>query len=217
MTEIDVRLSRDGAVVLLHDDTLQRTTGCLLAPEAMDLADIRQLDAGTWKSPQFAGERVPTLSEALAAVPTGKGILIEIKDGLAIVPPLCQAVAAGPLAVERVCFICFDRAILRAAKATLPQVKVLHLAGGAWENRVRTPDELDGLITNARAAGFDGLSLGDDWPLDAALIARVHAAGLECHMWTVNDGARARHLAAAGIDGITTDRPGWLREQMGGA
>jgi glycerophosphoryl diester phosphodiesterase len=214
LVEIDVRLTRDGEVVLLHDETFERTAGCAGKPEDMDLAEIRALEAGAWKGPPFAGEKVPTLAEALAAVRPDKGILIEIKEGRELVPALSREVEAGSLAPERVHFICTDEATLRAAKATLPRTKALRLAGGAWENRVRTPAELDALIAGARAAGLDGLDLGDDWPLDAALVRRVHDAGLLCHVWTVNDGARARHLAAAGVDGITTDRPGWLRQQL---
>ena len=214
LVEIDVRQTRDGEVVLLHDETFERTTGCAGKPEGMDLAAIRGLEAGAWKGPQFAGEKVPTLAEALAAVRADKGILIEIKEGLEIVPALCREVAAGPLAPERVHFICTDEATLCAAKTTLPRAKALLLAGGAWENITRTDAALGALIAQAVAAGFDGLDLGDDWPLDAAQVGRVHAAGLECHVWTVNDGARARQLAAAGIDGITTDRPGWLRQQL---
>ncbi|MCC6416332.1 MAG: glycerophosphodiester phosphodiesterase [Opitutaceae bacterium] len=214
LVEIDVRLSRDGAVVLLHDDTFQRTAGCALAPEAMDLADIRKLDAGAWKASQFAGERVPTLPEALAAVPRDKGILIEIKAGDTIVPALRRDLQPGLATAGRVYLICFHYETLRQAKAALPEIKALYLAGGAWENKVRTEAELDGLVTQAVAAGFDGLDLGDDWPLDAAQVRRVQAAGLECHVWTVNDATRARQLVAAGIDSITTDRPGWLRAQL---
>lgn len=212
--EIDVRLSRDGTVVLSHDDTFQHTAGRSDAVAALDWATIRSLDVGSWKNPAFAGERVPTFTEALAAVPAGKRVLVEIKTGEHIVPALQRDIENGPLAPEAIIFICFDAAVLRRTKAVMPHIKALHLAGGAWENKTRTDAELDALIAQAVNSGFDGLDLGDDWPLDAARVSRVHAAGLECHVWTVNDAARARQLAAAGVDGITTDRPGWLREQL---
>lgn len=212
--EIDVRLSCDGTVVLSHDAMLQKTAGLARAVAELDRAALRALEVGSWKGAAFAGVRMPFLPETLAAVPADKGILIEIKTDEGIVPALRRDIEAGSLALERVTLICFEAAVLRCAKAALPRCKTLHLAGGAWENKIRTAAELDGLIAQARAAGFDGLNLGDDWPLDAAQVAHVHAAGLECHVWTVNDAARARQLAAAGIDGITTDRPGWLRQEL---
>lgn len=215
LLEIDVRLTRDGAVVLLHDDTFARTAGHPAAPQMLDLAEIRHLDAGVWKAPHYVGQKVPTLPEALAAVPADKGILIEIKCGAEIVPALQRHLAQAVLPPERVHLICFDHEVLCAAKAALPHLKALFLAGGTTpEGRPRPLSDLDALIAAAREANFDGLDLGDDWPIDAAFVRRVHAAGLLLHIWTVNDGARARELVAAGVDGITTDRPGWLRKQL---
>lgn len=215
LVEIDVRRSRDGAVVLLHDDTFQRTAGCVDGPDSLDLAAIRALDAGAWKGLQFSGERVPTLPEVLAAVPAGKGLLVEIKADADIVPALRRDLEAGPLAHESITFICFDAETLRCAKAAVPRVKALHLAGGTREGEKRTDADLDALIAGAVSAGFDGLDLGADWPLDAGQVGRIHAAGLQCHVWTVNEAARARALSVAGVDGLTTDRPGWLRRQLG--
>lgn len=216
LLEIDVRLTRDGAVVLLHDETFARTAGHPAAPQALDLAAIRQLDAGSWKAPHYAGQCVPLLAEALAAVPDDKGILIEIKCGVEIIPALQRDLAAAALPSERVHLICFDHEVLCAAKAAMPHFKALFLAGGTHEGRPRPLSDLDALIAAAQAANFDGLDLGADWPIDAAFVRRVHAAGLLLHIWTVNDGARARELVAAGVDGITTDRPGWLRKQLQG-
>lgn len=214
LLEIDVRLTRNGAAVLLHDDTFARTAGHPAAPQTLDLAEIRRLDAGAWKAPHYAGQKIPTLPEALAAVPADKGIFIEIKCGAEIIPVLQRDLAAAVLPAERVHLICFDHEVLRAAKAALPQIKALFLAGGTHEGRPRPLSELDVLIAAARAANFDGLDLGDDWPIDADFVRRVHAAGLLLYIWTVNDGARARRLMAAGVDGIATDRPGWLRNQI---
>ncbi|MFM8468357.1 MAG: glycerophosphodiester phosphodiesterase [Limisphaerales bacterium] len=70
------------------------------------------------------------------------------------------------------------------------------------------------MIRQAKAAGLDGLNLSHKGPLDAAFIRQTHAAGLKFYVWTVNDAALAKRLLADGADGITTDRPGWLREQL---
>lgn len=210
--EMDIRLTRDGAIVLLHDDTFERTTGHPGTPEALDLAEIRRLDAGSWKAPAYAGEKVPTLIEVLTAMPAGKGMLIELKAGVKIVPVLQRALAAGPVPLENVIVIAFDYETLRAAKAAMPRARALHLAGGRTESGPKSLADLDVLIAAAQRARFDGLDLGADWPIDEAFARRVHDAGLSLHVWTVNAGDHARRLAAAGVDGITTDRPGWIRE-----
>ena len=212
--EIDVRLTRDGGIVLLHDDTFRRTAGHDTEAGQLDLAAIRQLDAGSWKGPAFAGEKVPVLAQVLAAIPTGKDLLIELKSGTAIVPALKRELEKGLLPLAQVVVIAFDFELLRAVRAALPLVRVLHLADGHRFGRPLPQSELDALIAAARAAGFDGLDLGDDWPWDAAMVQRVHQAGLRCYVWTVNETARARFLAGLGVDGITTDRPGFIRQQL---
>ncbi|MCI0437424.1 MAG: glycerophosphodiester phosphodiesterase, partial [Gemmatimonadetes bacterium] len=73
---------------------------------------------------------------------------------------------------------------------------------------------LDTAIAQCCAAGLDGLDLDAEWPVDATLAQRVRDAGLKLYVWTVDDPERARALAAARIDGITTNRPGWLRAQL---
>jgi len=212
--EIDVRLTRDGGIVLLHDDTFRRTAGNDAGAGGLDLAEIRQLDAGSWKAPAFTGEMVPTLAEVLAAIPRGKELLIELKSGAAIVPALTRELEKGLLPLAQVVVIAFDFELLCAVRAAMPRVRVLHLAEGRDDGRQCSQSDLDNLIAAARAAGFEGLNLGDDWLWDAVLVQHVHQAGLRCYVWTVNEADRARYLTGLGVDGIATDRPGYIRQQL---
>lgn len=82
------------------------------------------------------------------------------------------------------------------------------------DKRTEKYPEIGTLIEKAKAAGVDGLDLDAKFPLDKAAVARIKAAGLRLDVWTVDDAALAKRLAAAGVDGITTNRPGWLREQL---
>jgi glycerophosphoryl diester phosphodiesterase len=70
------------------------------------------------------------------------------------------------------------------------------------------------LIAGARAAGLDGVDLDARGPVNGSLVEKLKAAGLKVYVWTVDSAAKARKLAAAGVDGITTNRPGWLRSRM---
>ena len=77
------------------------------------------------------------------------------------------------------------------------------------------PEAVDSLIEKAKSIGADGLDLQDKAPLDAAAIARIKAAGLGAYAWTIDDPAKAKSLIEWGIEGITTNRCAWLREQCG--
>jgi glycerophosphoryl diester phosphodiesterase len=209
--EVDVHLTRDGEVVVIHDPTLLRTTGRDARVDGLTLAEIRKLDAGIWKGAAWRGVRVPTLGDVLATVPAGKRIFIELKAAEGLVAALRRVVEGGPVDARRVVLISFEAEALREAKRALPECKTLWLADtpeGAEAKRA-------GLIAWCVKEGFDGLGVSAGWPVDAALVERLGAAGLELNVWTVNDPKRARQLIAAGVASVTTDRPGWLRRELG--
>ncbi|MDF3055835.1 MAG: glycerophosphoryl diester phosphodiesterase [Rariglobus sp.] len=208
--EIDVHLTRDGEVAVIHDHTLLRTTGRDARVDALTLADIQKLDAGIWKGASWRGVRVPSLGDILTTVPTGRKLLIELKAAEGLAPALKRAVAAGPVSAERIVLISFEREALREAKKALPDCRALFLA----DTPEGAPEKLPGLIRLCREEGFAGLGVSTGWPIDANLVGRLRAEGLELHVWTVNDARRARALAAAGVASITTDRPGWLRGKL---
>ena len=217
--ECDVRQTRDGHVVLLHDASTLRTTGVDLFAAAHDLADLRRLDAGAWKGTRWAGEKIPTLAEAialLAASPPGRRLVIEIKSGPAILPEIARlrALAKEIVADAQLVVIAFDRAVAAGAKRLLPSVEVHQLASWKKDPATGAWPRLETLVANARADGLDGLNLESRFPVDEAFVETVHAAGLKLCVWTVDDPALARRLAAAGVDAITTNRPGWLRAQL---
>jgi glycerophosphoryl diester phosphodiesterase len=78
--EIDIHVSRDGEIVVIHDDNTRRTTGLDAEVAALSLEELKKLDAGIWKGLQFAGESIPTLDEILALIPPGRRLFIEIKS-----------------------------------------------------------------------------------------------------------------------------------------
>ena len=115
---------------------------------------------------------------------------------------------------EQLVLIGFKYETMRAARELWPQAPIYWLAGYKADKATGKLPRIDDLIAKARAARFDGLNLDFKFPMDSAFVAQVKAAGLKLYTWTVNDAAVAKKLTAAGIDGITTDRPAWLREQL---
>ena len=93
--EFDVWLTADGRIVGLHDETTERTTGKNWTVGKKTFDELRSLDAGSWKGPAWAGEKIPSLAELLATIPEGKRVFIEIKDDVRLVPELLRVLKAS--------------------------------------------------------------------------------------------------------------------------
>ncbi len=215
--ELDIYLSRDGEVVVMHDKTTKRTAGADRNVADQTLAELQALDAGKWKDARFTGERIPTLKEALATVPAGKRMFIEIKCGAEVLAPLQKLLKESPLDRKQLVIICFQEEVLRKARPLFPDLQLYWLVGWPKDKAGQPPvtkPQLDTLIATAKGAGFDGLNLDAGFPIDKAFVEKVTAAGLKLYTWTVDSAETARALAAAGVAGITTNRPAWLREQL---
>lgn len=213
--ELDVRMSRDGHVVVFHDDTLERTTDGRGSVREHDLAQLKMLDAGYHFLPQGAirppyrgkGVRIPTLEEVLREFSVAM-LNIEVKQKE---PPLEEAlweVLSRNRAMDRVLLAAEDAGVLRRLRARFGdgvatgisrqegfrfarwylggRKGALHLEGQA----LQIPE---------RVAGVDYITRG--------FIQAAHELGLEVHIWTVNDEGRMRRFLDMGADGIMTDFP----------
>jgi len=213
--EIDIYLTSDGRIVAIHDDTTKRTAGLDKRVDAQTLAELKTLDAGRWKNERYAGERIPTLEEVLATIPDGKRLFIEVKCGPEIIPKLKQTLKEAGKKPEQTAIISFSVDVVREAKRALPDLQVYLVAGFKQDKNTKAwMPAVEELIDKARDAGVDGLDLNNVPILDAAMAAKVKQAGLGLYVWTVNEPADARRLRTAGVDGITTDRPGFLRDAL---
>ncbi len=212
--ELDIRLTRDGQIVVIHDANTRRTTGHDADVKSCSLASLRALDAGRWKGAQWQGERLPTLSEALATVPDGKQLFIEIKCGPEVLPELERVLKTAGKASEQTVLIGFKYETMKTARQRFPKLPLYWLVAVGTDAKTEPTPDIETLIAKARAAGFDGLNLHYRFPIDAAAVAKVRAAGLRLYVWTVDDTAVAARLAAVGVNGLTTNRPRWLRDQL---
>jgi glycerophosphoryl diester phosphodiesterase len=200
MVEFDVQQTKDGAWVLLHDATCDRTTDAVaklgrkdVRIDALTLAETRALDAGAWKGKQFAGEKLPTLAEALAAVfPAIPLVERKAGDAASLVAELRRLDA-----IDRVVVQAFDWPWLREARAAEPR-----LALGVLGSKQLT----DELRAQAKAMGAQ-LVHWDHRTLDVAAAAKVRADGALLCVYTVDPDLLLLGAAAIGCDLITTNRP----------
>ena len=216
--ELDVHLSRDGKVVVIHDYDTKRVAGVDRKVVDQTFDELHKLDVGNfgkWAGRGFS-EKLPSLDQVFPLVPAGRKLFIEIKCHEEVLPALEQGLRASGLKPEQTVIITFHYDVAEAAKRRFPNLQVYWLHDYPKE-KDRTPEntpDLGDLIARAKAAKLDGLNLNHNFPLDAAATRRVHDAGLRCYVWTLDDPVKAKRLASAGIDGITTNRPGALRREM---
>ncbi|GAB4321241.1 MAG: glycerophosphodiester phosphodiesterase [Candidatus Sumerlaeia bacterium] len=210
--EVDVHLSRDGRLVVMHDETTARTAGVNRPIAAQSWDELRRLDAGAWMGAEWAGEPIPLLDDVLETIPSGRRLIVEIKCGPEAAEVLERAVGLAARPACEIAFISFSLDVCRRVKQMLPAHEVSLLSSfrrstpaGAWTPRI------DALIETALAAGLDGLDLKYIGPLDQVWARRIREAGLRLIVYTVDDPAEARRLAATGVEGITTNIPALLR------
>lgn len=214
--EGDFQLTKDGHIIAFHDKDLERVAGMKTKVADMTLDEVRRIDVGTWKDPKWKDERPPLLRQVLATVPAHGRILIEIKCGPEIVKPLKAALADSALRLSQVRVIAFDGKVVAACKKALPNVKAYWLTGFKQDEKTKqwspTLERIMDLLIKARA---DGLDCHAHETIDESFVRRVRDAGHEFHCWTINEVEVARRFQKLGVDSITTDRPGWLRDALG--
>lgn len=212
--EIDVHCSRDGKIVVIHDNTLRKLARCSGKVSDKTLSELRLLEVGSWKHPRWEGERIPTVEEVLQTIPRGKRLFIEIKCAANSVPELTAALERSSASPKSVVIIGFSLATVTDMKRARPDLEVCWIVERkrSWRTGRWTPTA-DWIIARAREAGLDGVDMGVRG-LHTGFVEEIKRATLNCYVWTVDSPFVAARLIRAGIDGVTTNRPGWLREQL---
>lgn len=212
--ELDIYLTRDGKIAVIHDGSTKRTGGLDKPVAQQTLDELQKLDAGSWKSPKYAGERIPSLSQVLEALPEKKRLYIEIKCGTEVLTELRRVIDDVPAKKSQLSIIGFGYETMVECKKLLPSIPTYLLADSKADKKTGKGPDLDVLITKCKAAGLDGLDLHHGFPIDKEFVAKVHGAGLKLLTWTVNDPKVARAETEAGVDGITTDKPAAVKQEL---
>jgi glycerophosphoryl diester phosphodiesterase len=201
--EIDVQLTSDKALVIMHDIDLARVGGGNRRVDQATLAEIRSLDVGTLFGPPFAGERIPTLRDILVAAADEIRLNVELKPhGKADGPELTRRVVdeiSQANMVER-CRICSQSyESLQLARELEPRLQIGYIVATALGD----PSQLD----------VDFLMVKDRLATQR-LVDRAHVRKIAVHAWTINNPAQVAPLLDVGIDNLITDDPALLRGQL---
>jgi glycerophosphoryl diester phosphodiesterase len=206
-TETDVRATSDGAFVLVHDATLDRTTSGAGPVSAITLDELRKLDAGSWFGEAFGSERIPELSDFLTWIEARApfGAAIEVK-ATGVGGAVASMAWASP-ARDNLCIYAFDAEEIRAAKAVapdLPCVLLLHLT-----------DDPNDVVARIEACGADGADVPWQWNA-VALLAEMRQRGYLVGGGSDEGGQTAREQVELGVDVIDTDDPAALLDAVRG-
>ena len=217
--EIDVQRSKDGELVVIHDTTLTRTTNVeevfgdrpSYAVGEFTLAELKQLDAGSWKGEQFTGEQIPTLNEVLDVLTKSQsGLLLEMKAPElypGIVDDLVAQLEARPgylnsnVANGRLVVQSFNWDFMAEFNAQLPEVTAGLLGTPSDAQMVEFSSWADQINPNYGAASV-------------AFVDRVHELGMETYVYTVDAEATMVQMVENGVDGIITNKPNVLDEVL---
>jgi glycerophosphoryl diester phosphodiesterase len=215
--ELDVHLAADGELIVCHDPDTLRTTGVKKVIRETTLQELQKLEAGSWKGPQWAEEKLPALEEVLAELPHGKRCFVEIKTGPESLPALERLVRRYQSKDAQIVIISFEADTIASVKRSLPFLEAHLLSWFEHDKLTLTwSPTAQNLIDYARSIGADGLGVEHTGPVDESFVRQVKLAGLKLYSWTVDEVDRAQQLIAAGVDGITSNRAAWLREQIDG-
>lgn len=194
--ELDAHLTKDGVPVVLHDGDLKRTAG-LEGKKVQDLtlAEVKELDAGSWKGSQFAGEKIPTLREALAWSKDKIDVMVELKSGNPGLAEKAVAIIQEVGMVKNVVLASFDESYIKTAKALEPSMRTLGLQSKMveWE---REDDSYADIL---------GCAVSEE--ITEEMLRAVHMRGMQVWVWTVDKPEDMERLAKMGVDGIISNYP----------
>ena len=213
--ELDVQMTRDGHLAMIHDLTLDRTTDGHGPVADIDWEDLRRLDAGSWFDPRFAGSRVPSLDEAIElAVATGVLLCVEIKGdrhaALRTAAAVAELVHARDLH-ETVFISSFDHAALDVVRRVSDGLRL------APERLPQSgPPDPSAAVAQARALGATVMQ--HRWePLTTEVVDALHAVGTGVWTWPIDSDEAVQRSVAAGADGLIGDDVSLLLRALGRA
>lgn len=209
--ELDVQMSKDGELVVIHDTTVNRTTDIdseePVKVGSLTLEELKQLDAGSYFGEEFTGERIPTLEEVLDEFRGKIGIVIEIKAPY-LYPGIEQKIANVLIERgmdkpnnEKLMIQSFDFSSVKKIHKLLPEVPTAVLT---WKSEDITDSALKEFT---EYADYVNTSLG---LVTKELVDRIHSLGMGIMPWTVRDAEQVSPLLNAGVDGIITDYPDYV-------
>lgn len=214
--EVDCRMSRDERIVVIHDPDTKRTAGAHISVGSATFDDLQQLDVGSWKGRAWRNERIPALESVIDTLPRRKRLFVEVKCGQEINESLVDVLTKSEQSPAAFAVISYDLAVVQGVKHAMPGIAAYLVARFEHDETTnRWSPTVDELVATAMSAGLDGIDIQARSYVNANFVAAASDVSLETYVWTVDNPTDAQRLIDAGVRGIATNRPDWLRTQLG--
>ncbi len=210
--EVDVYLSKDNRIIIIHDSSTKRTGQIDLIVKDTTSQELRKLDVGSFKSEKFTGEKIPFLADVIETISPGRKLYVEIKCGKEILPFLKKLITESGK-MSQIVIIGFDLDTVTISKELI-DVPTYWLKGTEKDKETEKwiPHNPQ-LVRIAKNKGLDGLDVHYAG-VTKEFTDAVKASGQKLYTWTVDNPEEAIRLVGLGVAGITTNRPQWLRQQL---
>src|SRR5262245_47968606 len=205
IVEMDTRLSSDGQIVLMHDETVDRTTNAKGRLDELTAEQLAQLDAGSWKHSKYRGEPVPTLAQIGQVCRDKASMMLDLKS-TGQGPALARWIETNRYPLDQLILAPWEIEEGIELRRLIPGAAVVLIS--------ETPvDDPAAWIQRLRKAGFDGVSI-DHQILSANLVNEAQHHHMKVYTWTVNDPRQLTRVQALKVDGIITDDPAQARRNL---
>ncbi len=209
--EIDVQLTKDEKIVVIHDKSTLRTGGKLKRISSNTYDNLLMIGVGKYKGKKWKDEKIPLLDDVLDNIPENKILFVEVKSDDKIVNPIKKLMSQKKINPTKIKFIGFDINTMKLIKDFLPEFESYWIIEG---KHYKSKSALKSSIEKCNTARLDGLDVQSRKYLNSEVIHIVKKNGLKIYTWTVDNPKRAKQLIIDGIDGITTNRANWLKKKL---
>ncbi len=210
--EVDVHLSKDNRIMVIHDSSTKKTGKTDLKIKDTHSRQLRKLDVGSFKSAEYTGEKIPFLADVIKTIPPGRKLYVEIKCGKEVLPILEKLISQSGK-MSQIVIIGFDLETVTLSKQLI-DVPTYWLKGTEKDKETeKWIPHSPQLVKIAEDKGLDGLDVHYAG-VNKEFTDAVKASGQKLYVWTVDNPDEAIRLVNLGVAGITTNRPEWLRQQL---
>ncbi|WP_069789723.1 glycerophosphodiester phosphodiesterase [Cyanobacterium sp. IPPAS B-1200] len=211
--EGDFHLTKDKHIVCIHDSHTARVANKKLIVKDSTLAELQKLDVGYWFNSAFKNEKIPTLEEVLAILPSETKLFLEIKSDPEIVPYLLRILKNNRINLNQLVIISFNSKTLKNVKQQMPELKTLLLLSLKTFNSIKLSSlSAHKLLKKLDDIDADGISTSVSQFLNKNYIYQFIARGYEYHLWTVDNKKIAEKFMKIGINSITTNNLNTIKQ-----
>ena len=207
---MDVRLTKDNQIVCHHDKSCLRTAGNPITIKDSEYEELSKLDIGSWFGEEWKEETIPLLSEVLDLIPKKKEIYIEVKTGTEITDQLIKDIYQHKEKIKEISIISFYPEVIKEIKSIAPELTANLLVNFEGPKLIEEND----IVRMMKEINADGIGAQNHKSLDIHFFNKINRENKKVHVWTVNSKEEAKRYYELGLDSVTTNCPGKIREYL---